>query len=70
MRSDDQRCTGAINLTESSKSISRKKEEPGPGLLVAGRGLLGWGGLPAEAATYADLRFLKRTTARPPTHSP
>ena len=57
----------ASTVTDSSKMFG-KKEDLDPVYWMLGAAL-GWGGLPAEAATYANA-FPKRTTARPPTHSP
>ena len=57
----------ASTVTDSSKLFG-KKESMDPVYWLLGAAL-GWGGLPAEAATYANV-VPKRTTARPRTHSP
>ena len=56
----------ASTVTDIFK-IFGKKEELDPVYWMLGAAL-GWGGLPAEAATYVNV-FPKRTTARPPTPS-
>jgi uncharacterized protein with LGFP repeats len=57
----------ASTVTDSGKMFG-KKEELDPVYWMLGAAL-GWGGLPADAATYVNV-VPRRTTARPPTPSP